>query len=101
MCAWGTFQKFYRGVLRLGKTLKLENYPNVAVIESTCKTFLVPKDRLDAQFYTIFRSHFVNTYSACVAIHLPLLCKKFVLKHFCDLFESKIENFLYYSIFHL
>ena len=47
--------------LRLGKTLKLENYPKVTVIESTYKTFSVPKDRSDAQFYIIFRSHFVNT----------------------------------------
>ena len=52
---------------------------------------------------TIYRGVFKTfgktlEHSACVPVYTPLLCKKYVLKHFCDLFEIKLWNLQYNKV---
>ena len=62
------------------------------------KTFSVPTDKLNAQNFLYYSESFPQL-SACVAVHLPFLCKKYVLKHFCDLFVIKHTLFFILEYF--
>ena len=61
------------------------------------KTYSVPRNMLDVHFGISLKSF--HQRSACLAVHIPLWCKKHGLKHFCDLFEIKHTEFLYSCVF--
>ena len=62
-----------------------------------------PQNFLGAQVKThfgfILKSF--NQCRDCFSVHLPLLCKKWGLKHFCDLFQMKQTIIIYSCIFDL